>query len=170
MLNHGAQLGFVPRAAQLVEDHPRNADRRVKRLVTQNQRRNSACHAARIQHQHHRQAQHFCQRSIAVAAVQRQAIVKPFIAFYDVNIGAVAVLYKGVGDAFLRLQVRIEIEAGVPTGLRQPHGVDVVRPFFIGLHMQTACRKRGTQTDSNRGLAGRLMCGRDQQAIHGQNI
>ena len=69
VLDHRAQLGFVARAAQPGQDHAGDADRAVERLIAEDQRRNAAGHAARIEHQHHRQVQQLRQRRIAVAAV-----------------------------------------------------------------------------------------------------
>ena len=92
VLDHRAQLGFVARAAELVQDHAGNPDARVEGLVPQDQRCDAACHAARVEHQHHRQVEQMGQRGVAVAAVQRQAVVQALVALDDADVrsGAMA--------------------------------------------------------------------------------
>ena len=71
MLDDLAQLGFVARAAKIVENDAGDVDVAIERLVTEDQRRDAARHAARVDHQHHRQIEQHGQRGIAVAAVER---------------------------------------------------------------------------------------------------
>ena len=76
MLDDRAQLGFVPAAAKVVEDHAGDVDVAVERLIAKDQRRDAARHAARIDHQEHRQVEQLRQGGVAVAAIQREAVIQ----------------------------------------------------------------------------------------------
>jgi hypothetical protein len=163
VLDHGAQLGLVPAATHLVEYHPGDADALVEGLEAEDQRRDAACHATRVDDQQHGQAEHVRQRRIAVAAVQRHAVVQALVAFDDADVGAFGMPREGGGDLIAARQVGVEVEAVAPGGLGQPHRVDVVGPLLEGLHRQTLRTQGRTQADAERGLARGLVRGRNQQ-------
>ncbi len=88
VLDHRAQLGLVAAAAELVEHDAGDADLAVEGLVAEDQRCDAARHALRVEHQQHRQAEHARQRRIAVAAVEREAVVEALVAFDEGDVGA----------------------------------------------------------------------------------
>ncbi len=163
VLDHRAQLGLVARAAEAVEDHAADADVAVEGLVAQDQRRDAACHASRIEHQQHRQAELLGQRCVAVAAVQRQAVVQALVALDQAQARSGTVPREAGVDLGVRHQHRIEVHAGAAGGQRQPHRVDVVRPLLEGLHEVAAQRQGGGQAERHRRLARRLVRSGDEQ-------
>ena len=72
MLNHGAQLGLVPTAAQLIQDDAGDPDLGVKCLVAQYQWCNAAGHATGIEYQDDRCVRQCRQRGIAVARYSKK--------------------------------------------------------------------------------------------------
>ena len=164
VLDHGAQLGFVARAAELVQDHAGDAHVALERLVAQDQRRDAARHAARIDHQQHRQTQLAGKRRIAVAAVERQAVVQALVALDQAHIGGVRLARERGDDLGVVHQVRVEVETRPAAGAREPHRVDVVGAFLEGLHAAAARGERFRQADRQRGLARRLVGRGDEQA------
>jgi hypothetical protein len=80
VLDHGAQLGLVAAAAEAVEDHAGDADIAVEGLVAEDQRRDAARHAARVEHQHHRQVEQARQRGVAVGAFEVESVVEALVA------------------------------------------------------------------------------------------
>jgi hypothetical protein len=172
MLDHGAQLGFVAAPAEAVEDHAGDADVAVEGLVAEDQRGDAARHAARIEHQDHRQVEQAGQRRIAVRAVEVESVVEALVAFDQADFGVMAV----AGELGLQFAVgreeKVEVVAGAPGGDREPQRIDVVGPFLEGLH--GACRlavlagtQRRRESDADGGLARGLVRGRDQEAMHG---
>jgi hypothetical protein len=87
VLDHRAQLGLVARAAEAVEDDAGDADVAVEGLVAEDQRGDAARHAARVEHQHHRQAEQLGQRGIAVAAGEVEPVVEALVALDEGNVG-----------------------------------------------------------------------------------
>ena len=57
MFDHGAQFGFVTRAAELIQNYAGDADIAIECLVAEDQRGDAACHAAGVDDQHHRRGQ-----------------------------------------------------------------------------------------------------------------
>ena len=91
VLDHHPQLGLVPAAAQVVQDHAGDLHVAVERLVAEDQRRDAARHPARVDDQDDGQAERLRQRRVAVAAVEREAVVEPLVAldYADVGLGGV---------------------------------------------------------------------------------
>ena len=87
VLDHRAQLGLVARAAEAVQDHAADANAAVEGLVAEDQRRDAARHAARVDHEQNRQAEPRRERRVAVAAVERQAVVQALVAFDERKFG-----------------------------------------------------------------------------------
>jgi len=77
--NHRAQLRLVARPAQLVEDYPGDANARIECLVAENERRNTARHATRVDHQYDRSADQRGERGVAVAAVEVKPSYSPLL-------------------------------------------------------------------------------------------
>ena len=163
MLDHGAQLGFVARAAQPVQYHARDANFAVEGLVAQDQRRDAAGHAARIDHQHHRRAQqrgdarHCCccprgrgRRTVPCCLPRRRSIAP---CMRRANSCAVPARRSG----------KIEVVARPPGRQAEPQRVDVVGPLLERLHRLAARAQGGAQADAYRRLARRLMRGRDRE-------
>ena len=148
VLNHRAQLGLMATAAQVVQEHAGDVDVAIECLITQDQRCNPARHAARIDHQKYRKIEHLRERRIAVAAIQRQTIVQPLVALHQIHLCKMA--GKSGNDIFIGHQIQVEVAARPACRLRQPHGIDVIRAFFVGLH----------------GMATRLQCGAQTYADH----
>ena len=88
VLDHRTQLGFVARAAEVIENHPGNVEVAVERLVAEQQRCDAARHAARIDDQYHRQSQRVRDCGVAVAAIEVEPVVEPLVALDDAHIGA----------------------------------------------------------------------------------
>jgi hypothetical protein len=88
VLDHRAQLGFVARAADAVEDHAADADVRGRRPGSPGSaaRCRASCRARRSPAAPAGPAAG--QRGVAVAAVQRQAVVQALVAFDQRQIGA----------------------------------------------------------------------------------
>lgn len=82
-----AQPRFVARPADAIEHHPGDPQARLERLVAQHQRREAACGAWRIEHQHDRQLEPAGQRGVAVAAVDRHAVVQAEVALDQAGVG-----------------------------------------------------------------------------------
>src|SRR4030065_1955906 len=76
----------MPRPAELIEDDAGDIDIAVKRLITQDQGRDTPRHAACIDDQYHRCLQEFGEGGVAVAAIQVEDIIKAFVAFDDADI------------------------------------------------------------------------------------
>ena len=112
VLDDAAQFGFVPAAAKIVEYHAGDVDVAVECLIAEDQRRDPARHAARIDHQEHRQVEQFGQCGVAVAAIQREAVVQPLVSLDQIHFRAVA--RKGGDDVVALHQVQIKVAAGVP--------------------------------------------------------
>ena len=166
VLDHGPQLGLVARAAELVEDDSGNADTPVKRLVAEDQWRNAARHAARIDHQHHRRVQQCRQRGVGVAAVQIQPVVQTLVAFDQGDIGPPGATRERGADLVARHQIEIEVVAVAPGGQAEPHRIDVVRTLLEGLHGQATCFQGRAQSDGERGFARGLVGGGDEEPVH----
>ena len=112
MLDHCPQLGLVARAAQAVEDHAGDADVALEGLVAEDQRRHPPRHAARVDDQHDRQAELARQRRVAVAAVERQAVVQALVAFDQAEVGSCGVAREAGLHGRLAHQVGVEVVAG----------------------------------------------------------
>ena len=164
MLDHHPQLRFVPAAAQVVEDHAGNLHVPVERLVAEDQRRDAARHAARIDDQDDRQAERLRQRGVAVAAVERQPVVEPLVALDDADVGRGGMPAECAAVLGGLRKVGIEIAAAAAGGGRQPHRVDVIRAFLERLHRQPAIAQRAAQADGDRRLARRLVGRGDEHA------
>ncbi len=163
VLDDGAQLALVARPADVVEDHAADADARVEGLVAEDQRRDAARHAACVEHQQHRQAELGGERGVAVAAVQRQAVVQALVAFHQADVGTAHALPEDLRDLVPAHQLRIEVDAGPAGGQREPHRVDVVGALLEGLHRVAARRERRRERQRDRGLARTLVRGGDEQ-------
>ena len=168
VLDDHPQLCLVPAAAEIVEDHAGDPDVAVERLVAENQRRDAARHAARVDHEHHRQREHSRQRRVAVAAVEREAVVEALVALDERDVGVARVRRERRQD-FIRIgEIRVEIAAGPPGRRGQPHRIDEIRPLLERLDNLPARGQRGAQADAHRRLARRLVGGRYEQA--GQRV
>ena len=77
------------------------------------------------------------QRCVAVAAVQRQTIVQTLIAFNNTDVGQSRMAREASGDFVGGGKKRIKVEAVAPTGLGQPHGINVVGALLKWLNGQT---------------------------------
>jgi len=71
----------VPAAANLVQYHPSDTNIWIERLVAKDKRRDSPGHAASINDQNYRRLEQGSKGCIAVAALQVQSVIKPFVAF-----------------------------------------------------------------------------------------
>ena len=140
VLDHRAQLGLVARAAELVEDHAGDADVRVEGLVAEDQRRDAARHAARVDHQHHRRAEHRRERGVAVAAVEVEPVVEALVALDQAERGALHALRELGAQLVRAAQVGIEVVARPPGGEPEPQRIDVVGALLEGLHASPRAR------------------------------
>ncbi len=168
VLDHGAQLGLVAAAAQAVEDDAGDADVPVEGLVAEDQRRDAARHAARVEHQHHRQRQQVGQGGIAVGAVEVEAVVEALVALDQADVGVRAVARELGPDLVIRRQEEIEVAAGAAGGQAEPERIDVVRSLLERLHRESARPQRRGEADTDSGLAGRLVGGRNEEPVHRQ--
>ena len=164
--DHRAQLCLVARATELIQDHAGDANRRVERLIAENQRRDAARHAARVDHQHHRRAEERGERGVAVAAVQGEPVVQALIALDDAERGAVHAPRELGADLLRAAQVGVQVVAGPPGGESEPQRIDVVRAFLERLHRLPARAQCGAQADAHGGLARGFVRGGYEQAVH----
>ena len=70
----------------------------------------------------------FAKCGVAVAAVQREAVVQSLVALDQIHFRAVA--REGGDDVVAFHQVQIEVAAGASGGLAEPHRIDVIGTFF----------------------------------------
>ena len=166
VLDDGAQLGFVARAAEAVEDDAGDADVAIEGLVAEDQRGDAARHAARIQHQHDGQVEQPGQRRIAVAAGEVEPVVEALVALDEGNVRVRAVTGEGVDQLVMRLHVEVQVAAGAAAGQAQPDRVDVVGALLEGLHGEAASAQGGGQAEAEGRLAGGLVRGGDEEAVH----
>ncbi len=152
MLDDRAQLGFVPRSAEVVEDHPGNVDVAVECLIAEDQRRDAARHAARIDHQKHRQVEQLRQGGVAVAAVQREAVVQSLVALDQIHFRTVP--REGGKDVVALHQVQVQIAASAPGSLAEPHRIDVIGAFLEWLDCMPAFAQRGAQAYADHRFSG----------------
>ncbi len=117
MLDHEPQLRLVPAAAQIVEDHAGDTYLAIERLVAEDQRCDAAGHPARVDDEHDRQAEHPCHCRVAVAAVEREAVVESLVALDQRDVGAGAVAAERRHGSPLRRKDR-DRGCGMPA--RQP--------------------------------------------------
>ncbi len=164
VLDDGAQLAFVARAADLVQDHAGDAHVTVEGLIAEQQRRHAARHAARVDHEHDRQAEALGERRVAVAAVEREAVVQALVALDERGVGVGRVACEQRVDLVAAHQVQVEVEAGPRARARQPHRVDVVGALLERLHREAARGERGGEAEAHRRLARRLVRRRDHPA------
>ena len=162
VLEHRTQLGLVAAAADVVEDHAADPDVALEGLVAQHQRRDAAGHAAGVDDQDHRQAEHAGERRVAVAAVEGDPVVEALVALDQRQSGAGRMTLKRGAQLRLVAEVRIEIATRAARSHRQPHRIDEVRALLEGLHREPARRERRGEPDGDRRLARRLVRRRDQ--------
>ncbi len=155
VLDDAAQLGFVPAAAKIIENDTGNIDVAVECLVSEDQRGDPARHAARIDHQEHRQVQQFRQGCIAVAAIQCETVVQTLVTLDQIHFRAVT--REGVDDVVAFHQVQVEVATGAPRCLAKPHRVDVIGAFLEWLDRVPAFAQRGAQAYADHRFSGRLV-------------
>ena len=166
LANHRAHLGFVTRPGHLVEDDTRVAQLRVEIPVTEQQRRNAATGSTAVHHQYDRKIQQSRHRRIAVGAIHRQAVEQPHVALYQGDIAVpTQVLEKGQ-DVFATRGKEIQVVAILSAGLSKPDRVNVIGTFLEGPDLQASVANRLGESDRQRGLAGRLVCGGDVEGGH----
>jgi hypothetical protein len=153
MLNHSAQIGGMAITADLVQDHASNAQRRIERLIPQQERRDAASRALRIDHQQHRRAELLGQFGIAVGPLQVNAVEEADIALDEAECILVQRAREGRADLVPGRCVIVEVEAGTPGGLRQPQRIDIVRSLLEGLHPMAATPELSDQSNTERRLA-----------------
>ncbi len=166
VLDHRPQLGLMSRASQPGQNHAGNPNRPVERLIAEDQRRDTARHAARIEHQHHRQIQQLCQRRVAVVAVEVEAVVQALVALDQTDVGERTVARKLELQLARRGQVEIEVAAAAPGRGRKPHRIDVIRTLLERLHGETAPGQLRRQADADGGLARRLVRSGNEESVH----
>lgn len=163
MGDHLAQFLFVPRTADLVEDHPGDAQASVEIAIAQQKRGDAAGHARGIDHQHHRRIQPMGQTGGGIGALEVDSVEQALVALDQAEIGVQAGAVEQGADFLGRLGVEIQVAALPPAGGAQPQRVDIIGALLERLHPQSPCRQGGGQADAHRGLARRFMCRRDQQ-------
>ena len=166
MADHGAQLRLVTRTAELIQYHAGDPDVPVEGLIAENQRRDAARHAARVDHQHHRRTDERGERGVAVAAFQVEAVVQALVALDEAERRAVHAPRELGADLLRAAQVEVEVMAGPPGRESEPQRIDVVRPFLERLHDFPARAQGGAQADAHCGLARGLVGRGDDEAIH----
>ncbi len=164
--DHGAQLGFVARTPELIQDHAGDADVPVERLVAEDERRDTARHPARVDHQHHRCADQRGERGVAVAAVKVESVVQALVALDDAERGTLHAPRDLGADLLRAAQVGVEVVAGPPGGEPQPQGINVVGPLLERLHRFAPRSQGGAQPDAHRGLARGLVGRGDEKTVH----
>jgi len=162
VLDHAAQPRFVTRAAEPVEDDAGDADVTIEGLIAEDERGDAAGHAAGVNDQHHRRPQQLRQGGVAVAAVQREAVVQPLVALDEGEIGAARAGDERPQDFAAPHEIKIKVVAVAPGGETQPHGVNIVGALLERLHREAAGAQGGGEPERDRGLAGRLVRGGDQ--------
>ena len=101
----------MARATHPGQDHAGDVYRALKCLIAEDQRRDAASHAARVQHQHYRQIQKLRQRGIAVLSIEVNAVVQTVVAFDQAHVGARAMAREFDVQLFGRRQVEVQIAA-----------------------------------------------------------
>ena len=132
MFDHGAQFGFVTRAAELIQNYAGDADIAIECLVAEDQRGDAACHAAGVDDQHHRRGQQVGERGVGVRAIEIETVVQSFVAFDEADIRARRACSEGAQDFIAPHEEEVEVVAVAAGGAREPQGIDVVRPFLNG--------------------------------------
>ena len=139
-------------AAEVVKDDSGDIDVTVECLIAKDQRRDTTRHAARIDHQEHRQVKQLRQGGVAVAAVQRETVVQSLVALDQINFCAVT--RKGGDDVVAFHQVQIKVAASTSGSLAEPHWIDVIGTFFERLDFMSALSQRGAQAYADHRFSG----------------
>ena len=160
VLDDRTQFGLVAGAAQIIEYHTGYIDVAVECLVTEYQRRDAACHAARIDHQEHRQTEQLRQGGVAVAAVQRKSVIQALVAFYQIHFSTMP--RESGGNVIVLHQIQIKVAAGASGCQAEPHRIDVIGTFLERLDRVSAFAERGTQACADHRFSGRLVRRRNQ--------
>ena len=66
----------------------------------------------------------------------------------------------------MTLGIKIEVITGSPGCTGQPHGINIVRPFFKGLDSQSLVMKGGAEADTERGFSRGFVCSRYKELGH----
>ena len=98
-------------ATGAVGDNAGDIDRFIKHLVADEQGRDAAHGAARINHHDHRAAERFRQRGIAVTTVEIEAIVQSFVALDQANIGPLPAMTIIIDGLLAAGNVEVETDA-----------------------------------------------------------
>ena len=164
VLDHHPELRLVAAAPEVVEDDADDRQVAVERLVAEDERRDAARHAARVEDEHDRESEGLRERRVAVAAVEREAVVEPLVALDQRDVGARGVALEGLDDLVVGREPRVEVAAAPPARRREPHRVDEVGALLERLDAPAARGQRRGEPDAHRGLARRLVRRRDQEA------
>ena len=166
VFDHRPQFGFVAAAAHLVEDHADDANGWIEGLVTEDQGCDAAGHALTVQHQYDWRVQLRGERGIAVAAIERKAVVQALVALDQTDVGTLHLGREKVTDLGPVHGVVVEIVTRASGGLAKPQGIDIVRPLLERLHDIAGRTQCGAQSNTERGFARRLVRGRDVEMSH----
>jgi hypothetical protein len=86
----------------------------IEGLVAEDQRRDAAGHAARVDDQDHRRVQQAGEGGVAVAAVQVEAVVQALVALDQAHAGAACATREAAQYLVVALQVEIQVVTGRP--------------------------------------------------------
>ena len=111
MLDHGAQFGFMPGSAQLVENNPGDPDLGIEGLIAQDQGGDAARHSARINDEHNRGFQQARQGGVAVTAVEVQAVIQSLVALDQADVGVAGMDGEGIQDLIPSHQIEVQVMA-----------------------------------------------------------
>ena len=165
-LHRAHELRLMARAADLVQDDSGDPHPRVEIAVALKQRRDPAGDAPRVHDENDRRREQLRERGVAVGAVDRHAVVQPLVPLDEGKARAFAAPHELRPDLGPPHRVEVEI-AAVPARRRgQPHRIDVVRALLERLHHEPARAQCGRDPHRDRGLPGRLVGSRHEQARH----
>ena len=158
VLDDGAQLGLMTRSTQLIQDDPGDAQLGIKGLIAEDQRCDAARHPLRVEHEDDREIEQMRQGSIAVAAIDGQAVIQTLVAFDQRYVRYPGGKVEATENLLLGHEVQVEIEASPTAGLTEPHRVDVIRSLLERLNNSALGAQGGAQTRRDDGLARRFVC------------
>ena len=152
-LQHVGQQLPVPGAADLVEHHAGDAQLGIVIAESAHDGAEGGGLTTGIQHQHHRQVQQAGHVGRASGCTAADAIEEPHHPFHEGQLRGTAVTVKGLANPGFSAEIEIEVATGLPRGLAEQLGIEIVRSHLEGLDPASVLLGPAQQRQAQQGFA-----------------